>query len=101
VLLGVCGGVLGLIFTFGGVGAVVALTPATVVGGLFHLLKVDVDASVLGFALLTSVLTGIIFGLAPALIYYQAQLERIIEGRGAYFYRRPASQPAAQRAGGR
>ncbi len=81
VLLGVCGGVLGLIFTFWGVGAVVALTPTSVVGDLFRLVKVGVDASVLGFALLTSVLTGIIFGLAPAVITTKPDLnESLKEG---------------------
>ncbi len=84
VLLGVCGGVLGLIFAFWGVGAVVALTPTSVVGDLFRLVKVGVDASVLGFALLTSVLTGIIFGLAPAVITTKPDLnESLKEGARA------------------
>ncbi len=63
VVVGVSGGLVGLLFAFGGVRALIALGPAT----LPRLLNVTIDARVLSFAMLVSVGTGLLFGLIPAL----------------------------------
>jgi putative ABC transport system permease protein len=63
VVLAVAGGVAGTVLAVWSVSAIVALAPA-------ELPRVDairIDATVLGFALLVSVVTGLLFGLAPLL----------------------------------
>jgi putative ABC transport system permease protein len=63
VVLAVLGGASGLLFAYGGLRIIRAATP-------FHVPRLDeatLDTTVLGFALVVSVLTGILFGLKPAL----------------------------------
>ena len=62
-LLAICGGALGALFATWGVQLLVKLSE----GNLPPTAKVRIDATVLGFTLLISVLTGLLFGLAPAL----------------------------------
>jgi predicted permease len=66
VMLGVAGGVLGLILGFAGVRALLAISPA----GLPRIgedgSSIGVDWRVLGFTLVVSLGTGILFGLFPA-----------------------------------
>ncbi|HSY02604.1 MAG TPA: ABC transporter permease, partial [Acidobacteriaceae bacterium] len=66
-LLSLFGGILGLILGFGGVRALLAVSP----GGIPRIGEngagVGIDWRVLGFTLGVSLLTGIIFGLFPAL----------------------------------
>ena len=66
VLLASIGGGFGLILATWGAQAIVGITPARVAGDIFSLVDVRIDASVLAFTLLVSILTGILFGLAPA-----------------------------------
>jgi len=61
VLLAVCGAVLGLGLAYGGV-RLVQLTNA---GGIPRADEIVMDARVLIFTLITSVVTGVLFGLAP------------------------------------
>jgi predicted permease len=63
VLLALAGGVLGLALARWGTAAVVAAIP----GGLPRMENIKVDGWVLAFTLAVSVLTGVVFGLAPAL----------------------------------
>jgi hypothetical protein len=64
VILSVTGGVLGVALAYGGVRAVVALMPEYSVP---HEAVIAINLPVLCFAVVVSVLTGIFFGLAPAL----------------------------------
>jgi putative ABC transport system permease protein len=62
VVLSLAGGVLGLAVAVVGVRVLIAITPDNIPG----IKEVSVDLRVLGFTLLMSLLTGIIFGTAPA-----------------------------------
>jgi len=80
-ILSLAGGALGLLFAVWGVPALLALNtrnlpPATVIG---------LDAKVLGFTVLLSLLTGLLFGLAPAVRVSRTSLQESLKegGRGA------------------
>ena len=62
-LLSFAGGALGLLFAWGGLAGLIHFAPAN----LPHPGTIHVDAPVLAFALVVSMLAGILFGLAPAL----------------------------------
>ena len=64
VILSITGGVLGVALAYGGVKAVVALMPEYSVP---HEAVIAINLPVLCFAVVVSMLTGIFFGLAPAL----------------------------------
>jgi predicted permease len=63
VLLGLLGGACGLLLAIWGIDLLVALIPVQIPG----FVKINIDASVLSFTLLIAFLTGLTFGLAPAL----------------------------------
>ena len=67
VMLALTGGVLGLLLGFGGVRALLAVSPAGLPRIGENGSHVGLDWRVLGFTLAVAVLTGIIFGLFPAL----------------------------------
>ena len=62
-LLALAGGTLGVLLSMLGVRLLVGLAPA----GLPRVNEVVIDGSVLGFTFAVSMLTGLVFGLAPAL----------------------------------
>jgi predicted permease len=78
VVLGLCGGALGLAVAVVGVDRVVALWPGT----LPRADEVHIDGLVLAFALGLSLLTGIFFGLAPALRVPGRGLEGVLRSAG-------------------
>ena len=67
VLVGLVGGALGLLIAVWGTRAVARLVPAGFTTSVYDLSNIRLDWSVFAFTLALSVLTGIIFGLAPAL----------------------------------
>ena len=81
VLLAVAGGVLGLLFASLGVDAL----RSSGLDVVPRLAEVSLDARVVGFTLLLSLLTGLLFGLAPALRFASDDLQSTLrEGaRGA------------------
>jgi len=80
VLLAGLGGVLGLLFAFWGTRALLGVMPATVP----RTTEVHIDARVLLFTLAVSFLSGIAFGLTPALKSSQVSLQQTMNegGRG-------------------
>ena len=80
-LLSLGGGLLGLLLAWWGTEALIRLIPEDVP----RLAEIDLDRWVFGFTLLISVVTGVVFGLAPALQASKIELtEAMKEGsRGA------------------
>lgn len=83
-LLGLAGGVLGIGLAFWGIGPLVALIPADFVSSMQSLNDVGIDYRVLGFTLVISVLTGVIFGLAPALTASRPNLVKVLKEGGGH-----------------
>jgi putative ABC transport system permease protein len=79
VMLGLLGGIVGLGLAYAGVRFLAAMGPAD----LPRLSEIFIDARTLGFAFLISVLSGLLFGLVPALKYAgpRASLELRSAGR--------------------
>ena len=65
VWLGMIGGALGVVVAYAGVRLLVAVGPAT----LPRLQEIGIDLPVLGFALVVSILSGLLFGIVPAYKY--------------------------------
>jgi putative ABC transport system permease protein len=81
VLLAVVGGGLGLLLALWGLRALVALSPANIP----RLDQIGIDGRVLAFTLTVSLLTGIVFGLVPALQSSKPDLNESLKdgGRGS------------------
>ena len=77
-LLALAGGTVGLLLAVAGTRALVLAAPADVP----RLDEAGVDAVVVGYALALSLLTGLLFGLAPALRTFAGDLHRLL-GAGA------------------
>ena len=79
-LLGIAGGVLGVLLAFWCTGALVAMFPPAIANrSIPHVDKISIDGWVLGFALTISLLTGVIFGLAPALQAFRLDTNRTLK----------------------
>lgn len=80
VILSLCGGALGLLFAYWGMDALLALSP----GNIPRLDTIQIDSQVLLFAMGVSLLTGVVFGLAPALTISKPELNNTLKegGRG-------------------
>ncbi|HEY8188961.1 MAG TPA: ABC transporter permease [Pyrinomonadaceae bacterium] len=82
VLLSLAGGVLGLLIAYWGVDALVAALPESQLNGLPFLKSLHLDARILGFSFGLSLLTGIVFGLAPALQSSRLDLNEVLKEGG-------------------
>ena len=85
-LLGLAGGAAGLFVAFWGVDSIVALAP----GNLPRMDQVHLDGRVLVFTLGISLVTGILFGMAPALQLPKLSIHEVVKdgGRGSTGSRR-------------
>jgi putative ABC transport system permease protein len=82
VLLSLAGGVVGLLLAFWGTGALVSMLPPNQINALPFLQTLKVDARMLGFSFGLSLLTGVIFGLAPALQSTRLELTGVLKEGG-------------------
>ncbi len=87
-LLSLAGGAAGLFIAWWGTRALLALSP----GNIPRLSSVGLDPQVLLFTLLVSLVTGVLFGLAPALIVSKLNLNEMLKEGG---------RSSAEGAGGR
>ncbi|HVF22731.1 MAG TPA: ABC transporter permease, partial [Pyrinomonadaceae bacterium] len=67
IVLGLAGGVLGLLIAFWSTRAIGSLVPADFATTVYDLGNIPIDWRVFAFTLTLSVVTGVVFGLAPAL----------------------------------
>jgi predicted permease len=67
VVLAVAGGVLGLLWALWGVELLVAAIPASLLSFMPYLDGISINAGVLAFTAAITLLTGLVFGIAPAL----------------------------------
>jgi len=70
-VLGLVGGLAGLLVSFAGLRAVVAMSPDS----LPRVAELGIDARIFVFATVISVCTGVLFGIAPALRFSRPDLE--------------------------
>ncbi|HEY3040204.1 MAG TPA: ABC transporter permease [Pyrinomonadaceae bacterium] len=82
VLLSLTGGAAGLLVAYWGVSALVAALPENQLNALPFLKSLHIDTSILAFSFGLSLLTGIIFGLAPALQSSRLDLNEILKEGG-------------------
>jgi len=82
VLLSLAGGVVGLLLAYWGTGALVSMLPPNQINALPFLQTLKIDARMLGFSFGLSLLTGIIFGLAPALQSTRLELTGVLKEGG-------------------
>jgi putative ABC transport system permease protein len=80
-ILALAGGAVGLLIAFWGLAAITKLLPAD----FPRLNEIHIDLRVLGFTFVASMLTGILFGLAPAFQISRSDVQEAIRetGRGA------------------
>ncbi len=78
ILLALIGGIIGTVLAFWGVKALVQMAPASIP----RINEVDLDGKVLGVMLLVSAVTGIIFGLAPAIQATRPDLSEALKEGG-------------------
>jgi putative ABC transport system permease protein len=81
-LLSLVGGAAGLVVAYWGVRGLVAIMPANQLNALPFLTTLHLDASILAFSFGLSLLTGIIFGLAPALQSSRPDVNEVLKEGG-------------------
>lgn len=81
-LLSLVGGAAGLLIAYWGVEVLVAALPVAQINALPFLKTLQIDASILAFSFGLSLLTGIIFGLAPALQSSRLDLNAVLKEGG-------------------
>ena len=91
-LLSLAGGLAGLLIAYWGVPALVAVLPQAQLNTMPFLKTLGLDASILAFSFALSLLTGLVFGLAPALQTSKLDLNEALKEGG-----RNASAAVSQR----
>ena len=81
-LLSLVGGVLGLMFAYWGVAALIGMIPDNQLITMPYLTSTQANWTVLGFTLGLSMLTGIVFGLAPAAAASKLNLQNSLKEGG-------------------
>ncbi|HEU4713068.1 MAG TPA: ABC transporter permease [Pyrinomonadaceae bacterium] len=81
-LLSLAGGAAGILIAYWGVPALVATLPQNQLNALPFLKSLNIDLSILGFSLGLSLLTGLVFGLAPALQSSRLDLNEVLKEGG-------------------
>jgi len=84
VVIGVAGGALGLLIAVWGTRAVASLVPKDFATSVYDLNNIRLDWRVFAFTLGLSVLTGIVFGLAPALTASKPDLIQALRNSRSY-----------------
>ena len=92
ILLSLAGGAIGLVIAYWGVPALVATMPQNQLNAMPFLKSLQIDLGILGFSFGLSLLTGIVFGLVPALQSSRLDLTEVLKEGG-----RHASAGAGQR----
>ncbi len=82
ILLSLAGGIAGLLIALWGVPALVAVLPQSQLNAMPFLKSLNIDASILAFSFGLSLLTGLIFGLAPALQSSKLDLNEALKEGG-------------------
>ncbi|HKO98502.1 MAG TPA: ABC transporter permease [Pyrinomonadaceae bacterium] len=82
VLLSLAGGVIGLLIAYWGVDALVATLPDSQLNALPFLKTLKIDSTILLFSIGLSLLTGIVFGLAPAIQSSRPDLNEVLKEGG-------------------
>jgi putative ABC transport system permease protein len=81
-LLSLAGGAAGLFIAYWGVPALVATLPENQLNALPFLKSLQIDYGILGFSFALSLLTGIVFGIAPALQSSRLDLNEVLKEGG-------------------
>ena len=81
-VLSIVGGLAGLIIAYWGTPALVATLPQTQLNAMPFLKSLQLDASILAFSFGLSLLTGLLFGLAPALQSSRLDLNEVLKEGG-------------------
>jgi putative ABC transport system permease protein len=76
--LGIAGGALGLLLAFWGTSAIASIVPEGFASSIYDLKAIGVDWRVFGFTLGLSLLTGVVFGIVPALTGSRPDLLRVL-----------------------
>jgi predicted permease len=82
ILLSLIGGAAGVFLAYGGTIGLVAMLPTTQIAALPFLANLHIDARILTFSFGLSILTGMVFGLAPAIQASRTQLTGVLKEGG-------------------
>lgn len=83
-VLSIAGGLAGVAIAYWGVPALVATLPQNQLNQLPFLKSLQIDLSILGFSLGLSILTGLIFGIVPALQSSRLDLNGVLKEGGRH-----------------
>jgi putative ABC transport system permease protein len=84
ILLSLAGGAIGLVIAYWGVPALVATLPENQLNALPFLKTLRLDLGILGFSFALSLLTGIVFGLVPAMQSSRLDLTEVLKEGGRH-----------------